>query len=155
MRLVPIDARELRDAGFSVLHWIDAVLEVFVARARRVLLRRVFSKVCPFAICLPFVSSLVPADSLEVRGARWSGNNAVIEVLSVRARRSFLRGVIAQVLPLAERQPFASFLDPGDAYKPRRASVAGTTALPEYRGKAGLLLVLRLLDIIMAWCRVA
>jgi len=79
--LGPGDTREFRGAGSSVLHGIDAVHEVFAARTRRVLLRRVISELRPVAICLPFVVALAPGDALELRGARWSGNTAILEVL--------------------------------------------------------------------------
>ena len=102
---------------------IDAVLEVLAVRARRVLLRRVMSNVCAFDIGLPFILALVPADALEVRGAPTSalhelGNNAVLEVLTVRARRSFLRGVQAPVLLLAFCLPFVCVLVPVNALEP-------------------------------------
>ena len=113
--LVPADTPEMRGTvGFSVIYRIDAVLEIFAVCARRVLLRRVMSKLCPFANCPPFVRLLVPADAFDLRCAPYSalsgsGNTAVLEVLAIRASRSFLRGVIAQVFLLACCLPFAAF----------------------------------------------
>ena len=55
LALVPVNTRELRAGGCSVLNKIDSVLEVFAVCARRILLRRVISQVYPFATCRPFV----------------------------------------------------------------------------------------------------
>jgi hypothetical protein len=66
LALDPTDTRELRGGDSSLRYVIDAVHEVCVVCARRVLLRRVTSKVRPFAGCHPCVRTLVPADALEL-----------------------------------------------------------------------------------------
>ena len=111
-------------------------------RARRVLLRRMVSKVSIIADRLPCVVALVPGDALELRRARWLGTrmNAVLEVFVVRACRSFLRGMIAQVCPLALRPPLAFLLVPVGAFAPRISREAETTA--QYENPFILLLLL-------------
>jgi hypothetical protein len=129
--LVPAYTSELRGFGLSVLHRIDAVLQIFVVSVRRVLLRGVIAQVFPVGLRPPCVLGLVPADALELRGApsctlSWFRNNAILEVLAVRERRTFLRGVKAQVYPLASRRPLAAALVPDDTREPRGASVSSS-----------------------------
>jgi hypothetical protein len=145
---VPADTRELRGVGgTSALDRIDAVLEVFVVCACRVLLRRVIPERCPLANCPPFELVLVPVDTRELRGADFSvlyRIDAILKVFAVCARRVLLRGVQAQVLLLALRLSFFRKLVPGDALDQRGSIRGGSTALLEYRSKACPLLSLRL-----------
>jgi len=94
-----------------------------VVRLRRSLLRGVATKAFPLALCRPPPAVLVQADTLELRGAE-SGNyinNAVLDVVVVRPRRSLLRGVVSEVFPLALCHPFSGSLGPGDTIELRGA----------------------------------
>ena len=64
--LVPADAIELRADAFSALHRIDAILDVFVVRLRRSLLRGVVSKVFMLALRRPFPAALVVTAQVEI-----------------------------------------------------------------------------------------
>jgi len=127
----PAGTRKLRGPGFSVENMIDAILEAFAVCVRRFLLRLVKPKALPVATRGPLVCVTVPGDALELRGVPSCalscgfGNNAVLEVLVVRARRRILRGVTAQVFPLARRLPFSRVLVPADALERRGTPVRG------------------------------
>ena len=67
----------------------------------RSLLRGVVSEVFMLALCLPFPAALVPVDAFELRSAPCAlcgfQDNAVLDVVVVRPRRSLLRSVVSQV----------------------------------------------------------
>ena len=119
----------------------NAVLQVFAVRPRRSFLRGVMAQVYPLASRPPTVFDLVPADARELRNAGFSGDTAVLQVLAVRARRIFLRGVKAQKFPLALSPPFVAFFISGDAFELRGASAVTITAHRKLRNHAGLLLL--------------